>query len=158
MEPQNGVRHLEGVIQLSRHDAGIGGHSRKQFQVGVRNGDDHVVGNHVLRDDGRLADIADLPSEGSARIRVHRECSGLAYVDVADIRLVHAGIKLHLRQVLRDLEDRRSGKRSGYGLAYIHAAGDDGTIHRSGDLGMGEVDLVLSEYGLRLALLCLLGD
>ena len=66
-EAQHGVGHFQRVIELSGQDRDVGGHSRKQLEVRIVDRDHHVVGDHVLRDDWRLADVGNDALETSCR-------------------------------------------------------------------------------------------
>ena len=57
-----------------------------------------------------------------------------------DIRLVHLGVNLHLRQVLRDGKDRGRLQRRGHCLADIHIARHDDPVNGRPDYRVVQID------------------
>ena len=102
---------------------------------------------HDLR---RFPDLRDGAHERLARKRVHRERRPVVQLDAPDIRLVHAGLDLHLRQVLRDREEHRRLQARRDRLAHVHLARDHHPLHRRADRGVIEIDLGLLERGVLL--------
>ena len=84
------------------------------------------------------------------RKRVDGELRDLADAHRADVRFADAGVDLHLRQVLRDQEQRRCLKARGHGLADVDVARDHGAVDRRDDVGIAEVDLGRVERRLLL--------
>ncbi len=122
-------------------DRNVGRHSRLEFKVRISDPDDRVIGHDILDDERLIVDVVDLSMKRTFGISVHRELGLLAHPDLSDIGLVHAGINLHLGQVLCDREKGRGLKRGRHGLAHIHVTGDDDPVHRRPDRGVTEIGL-----------------
>ena len=121
-------------------DRHVGGHAREELQVRIREVDDRVVGDDVLHRRRVHADLAHdalerSPSGKASTLNV----TGLPRLDAADVGLVHLGVDLHLRQVLRDREDRRRLQRGGDGLADVDVARDDDAVDRRADHRVVEI-------------------
>ena len=68
----------------------------------------------------------------------------------ADVRLVHIGIHLHLRQVLGNQEQRGRLERGCHRLPDVHVPGNHDPVHGRPDVGVAEVHLRLLHRGLLL--------
>ena len=149
-EPERGVRNLQDARLLRGHELDVRRHSRDELSRRIRHRDDHRVGDDVLDDLSRLPDLRDSPDERFPGKRVDREAGAVVELDAADVRLVHARLDLHPREVLGDGEEHRSLKARGDGLADVHLAGDDDAVHGGLDRRVVEIDLGLLERGILL--------
>ena len=92
-----------------------------------------------------------VPLNDCVGIRVDREGRDLALADAADVGLVDVREDLHLREVLRDHEERRRLERRRDGLADVVAAAHDDPVDRRDDARVREVRLGLLELRRRPA-------
>ena len=122
----------------------------KQAPVGIRDGDDRRVGDDVLDDLSRLANLRDLAAEGAAREGVHREAPDHALPEPPDVGLVHRRLDLHPCEVLRDREERRCLETRRHRLARVDGPRHDHAVDRGADLRVDEVQPSLFERSLLL--------
>src|SRR5439155_24510974 len=97
------------------------------------------VGDDVLAHLRRLADLVDVAGERLAGKRVDRERGAIVELDAADVRLVHARLDLHLREVLGDREEHRRLQARGNRLADVDLAGGDDAVDGGPDRRVVEV-------------------
>ncbi len=147
---QRGVRHLQHVLARIHHDAHVGGHAGKQFQVRVGRRNDRGVGDDVLHHQRGLAHLPHRAAEDAAGKGIHGKRRGLPLADAPDLGLVDRGVDLHPAQVLRDHEEFRRLQARRDRLARLHRFLDDDAVHRRADGGALEVDPRLRELGLAL--------
>ena len=119
-----------------------------QFVIGIGHADDTVIGDDVVRIRRRVADLYDFAIKIAIRIRVHREIHALALHDPAGVRFGHAGINLHPRQIIRDLEKCRRAETGSHCLAQIHRARNHDAIHRRYDFAVTQIDVCIVERSL----------
>jgi hypothetical protein len=74
----------------------------------------------------------------------------LPFADAADVGFGKARIDAHLREILRDLDQRRRLQAGGDGLPEVDHAVDDDAGDRRADRRVAQVDLILVGGGLRL--------
>ena len=149
-EAQRRVGHAQHVVLLRVDEGDVGGHAGAELQLGVVDVDDGVVGDHVLDRLRRVADLPHLAAEDLRRVGVDREAGVHPGRQPAHVGLGHAGVDLHLGQVLGDDEEGRRRQRGGHRLAHVDVARDDHAVGRREDVGVGEVDLGRVERGPRL--------
>src|SRR5437667_9534020 len=89
-EAKRGVGDLQHVGLLGDDELDVGGHAREKLAIRIRDGDDDRVGDDVLDDLPRLADLHHLAAKCLVRERVHREGVRAVEVNPADVGLVHA--------------------------------------------------------------------
>jgi hypothetical protein len=147
---KSGVWNLEDAILLIDEDPHVGRHAGEQFELGIRRGDDHVIGHHILYDLRGRAHLHDLALKGSAREGIYGEGHRLGHAHAADICLVDVRVHLHVRQILSDQEERRCLQARGHGLSHIHISRHHDTVHGRPDDRVIEVDLGLLKSGLVL--------
>src|SRR3989441_1183339 len=142
---------FEGTVtQIRKAGQIVRRHAGQELPRRVVHGDDDRVRHDVLHDLPRLPDLRDGALERLARKRVHCERGTVVEFDAPDIRLVHASLDLHLRQVLGDREEHRRLQARRNGLADIHLARDHDALHRRADRGVIEIHLGLLEAGVFL--------
>jgi hypothetical protein len=101
-EPQRDVRHAQHVILARDLDCHRRGHSRLEFELWIRHGDDGRVDHHVLDDGWLEPDLRYGSPELFSGVGVDGEGHGLVWTHPADVGLVNVGNDLHLVQVFCD--------------------------------------------------------
>ena len=97
-----------------------------------------------------LAHLAHLAFKGLARKSVYREGGFLAGLDAPHIRLVNAGIHLHIAQVFGNHKQLGRLQAGCYCLAFFNGALDHNAVHRRGNAGAVQVNARLGQRGLSL--------
>ena len=149
-EPERRVRHLEGARLLSDDELDVGRHPGHQPSRRVLDAHDDRVGHDVLDHLRSLADLRHDARERLAGKRVDREACPILELEAADVRLVHARLDLHLRQVLGDREEDRRLQARRDGLADVDLPRHDDAVDRRQDRRVIEIDLRLLEAGVLL--------
>src|SRR5439155_24834898 len=149
-EAQRGVGHLEHAGLFRGDHLDVRGHPRQQAAAGIVDRDHDGVGDDVLDDLGRLADLRHAAHERLAGEGVHREGRPILEPHAPDVGLVHADLDLHLGEVLGDREQHRRLQRGGHRLADVDLARDDHAVDRRADRRVLEVGRRLGETGLLL--------
>ena len=93
---QRSVTDLQGVVPLRADDRDVRGHAGLQFQVGIIDADDGVVGDDVLHRNRRIAHLHDLAVEGALGKSIYRKIDLLPRFHRPDVRFGHVGVDLHL--------------------------------------------------------------
>ena len=136
-------RHDERVRGTGDVDRRGCGHPRQQLSGGVVHLRDHGVGHDVVH--GRRIDayLRHDAVEDFVRICQDREIDVLPRADRADVRLADGDVDFHVREILRDREERRRLEAGGDRLSDGDVARDDGAVYRRRDDRAREIELVL---------------
>ena len=137
---QRGVTDLQGVVPLRADDRDVRGHAGLQFQVGIIDADDGVVGDDVLHRNRRIAHLHDLAVEGAFGKSIYRKIDLLPRFHCPDVRFGHVGVDLHFGEVIGDGKNDRRTQASRDGLPDIDAARDDDSVDRRRDRAMIKID------------------
>jgi hypothetical protein len=114
---------------VSSNDTRGGRHARLQKQFGILDGNDDIIGHHVLHILGGLPDLYDATLKYPVRKCLYGEGRLVAEGDFADIGLADTGVDLHLRQVSGDDEQSGCLKTGRDRLARRDIAGDDRAVN-----------------------------
>ena len=149
-EAEGRIGDLQHAGLLGHHELHVRRHPRQETAPGIVDGDDDDVGDDVLDDQRRLADLGHgaaerLPGEG-----VDGEGRPVLDLDAADVGLIHARLHLHLREILGDREERRRLEAGRHRLPDVDGARDDDAVDRGADHRAVEIHLRLLERGLAL--------
>src|SRR5439155_18130747 len=87
-EAQRRVRHLQHARLLGVDELHVGGHPGQEAAAGIVDRDHDGVGDDVLNDQRRLADLRDDAHERLAGERVDGEARAVLELDAPDVRLI----------------------------------------------------------------------
>ena len=104
---QSSIGHGKDFWTLGIDDDNVRRHARAEAQVFVVYVDDGIVGDDVLKRGRSIANLPDLAGEALPRKRVDCEIGLHPHFEAPDVAFGHVGVDLHLRQVLRNREERR---------------------------------------------------
>ena len=149
-EAQRRVRHGEHVVAPFCDDADGRGHAGLELEIRIVDVYDGVIGDDVLHDLRRVADVADAAAERIAGIGIDRERHAHVRLQPPDVGLRDVRMNFHFPQVLRDRENHGRGQRCGDGLPAVHGARDHHAVGRRQDVGVAQVRLRGLERGERL--------
>ena len=117
--------HAQHISLCTSDDFYIRGHSGQQFAVFIVHVDDDEIADHILRFDGRLADLPHFGAEYIIGVTVDGEGYILAFDNLADVRFVNRCLDLHLGGVGRDFEQVWRLETGGDGGARFNKFIDD---------------------------------
>src|SRR5262249_44185293 len=139
-EAKRGVGDLQRVLTLGDHYCQVRGHAGLEFEVGIPDVDNHVVGDDVLIVHRIESNLVDRPAEVVSGEGVNREVHAVTLIDYADVGLIDVGDYLHLGQVVGDGEEGRRLETGRDRLSLIDVAGDDHAVDRRADRRIAQID------------------
>ena len=140
---QSLVGYSEYATALLGVDGDIGCQTRLQLEVCIWSRYYHLVSNHIVGSSCFQAHLLYGSLEGVIRISINGEGNTVAFFHTADISLIHVCHYLHVGQVLGNGEEFWGVEACRYGLAFLYALRDNGTIDRRRDGSVAQVGLSL---------------
>ena len=135
------VGYGEHAAALLGVDGNVGCKTRFQFQISIWSRNHYLVSYYVIGSCSFQAHLLHGSLEGIIRIGIYGEGYSVALLYIADISLVHIGYYLHIGQVLGDGEKLWGVEACSYGLTFLYALRNHGSVDRRGDGGVAEVGL-----------------
>ena len=135
------VGYGEHATALLGVDGNIRSKTRLQFQISIWSRDYYLVSYYIIGSCSFQAHLLHCSLEGIIRIGIYGEGYSVALLYIADISLVHIGYYLHIGQVLGDGEKLWGVEACRYGLTFLYALRNHGSVDRRGDGGVAEVGL-----------------
>ena len=135
------VGYGEHATALLCVDGNIRCKTRFQFQISIWSRNHYLVSHYVIGSCSFQAHLLHGSLEGIIRIGIYGEGYSVALLYIADISLVHIGYYLHIGQVLGDGEKLWGVEACSYGLTFLYALRNHGSVDRRGDGGVAEVGL-----------------
>src|SRR5664280_2614699 len=120
MKTQRRVGDFQGVVTFGNNNRDVGGHAGLEFQIGVIDTNDGIVGDDVLDRDRRVTHLHDLAVECATRKRVDGEVHVLTFGNATDVALRDVGVDLHLRQVVGNDKQYWRAQAGRHGLANVN--------------------------------------
>jgi hypothetical protein len=148
----------EYILVLFKEDLGVGGHIGLEFAARVVDGNADLKGSDIVLLDAEGSDAGDLAEEGLLFEGLDLNASGLAEVDLANIRLIDPPLHIDLVDIADGHDEGRGAAEDEDGgdcVAFFHVAGEYDSVHGRSDGGVGELLLKLVEGGAGLGDLCL---
>ena len=135
------VGYGEHATALLGVDGNIRSKTRLQFQISIWSRNHYLVSYYVVGSCSFQAHLLHGSFEGIIRIGIYGESYSVALLYIADISLVHVGNHLHVGQILCDGEELWGVEACRYGLTFLYALRNHGSVDRRGDGGVSEVGL-----------------
>ncbi len=159
LHAQRAVRDPQRLLRPGDHDRHVGCQAGAQEQIRVVDFDDAIeIGDGallgwrrrvlLLRRRVGIADLCEAPAERAIGNRIDRERHGLPRMHGPHVDLADRRDDAHLREVLRDHEQRRSAEARLHGLADLHLFEDHDAIDGRRDRAAVEIHLRVLESGL----------
>ena len=101
---QSVIGHHHDIRMFAGDDVDIGGHAGKQLAKRIVGGNDHGVGDHILKSDRCEPDLLDDPIEGHVRMGIDGKADRIVARHMTDIGLIDLRLDLHMIEVLGDGE------------------------------------------------------
>ena len=146
LEPEGGIGDAEHVFAFTGGDVDGGVHAGFELQIGIIDGDDGVIIDHVFLLDRGIAHLHDFAVK-IIGIGVDVKAHGLAERELADVGFRDFGIDLHLGQVVGHDEEFRGIKAGGDSLADFGGTIDDHAVDGGEDRASIEVDFCFFDAG-----------
>ena len=135
------VGYGEHAAALLGVDGNVGCKTRFQFQISIWSRNHNLVSYYIIGSCSFQAHLLHGSLEGIIRIGIYGESYSVALLYIADISLVHIGNHLHIGQILCDGEEFWGVEAGCYGLTFLYALRNHGSVDRRGDGGVAEVGL-----------------
>ena len=135
------VGYGEHATALLGVDGNVGSKTRFQFQISIWGRDYYLVSYYVIGSCSFQAHLLHGSLEGIIRIGIYGEGYSVALLYTADISLVHIGNYLHIGQILGNGEEFWGVEACCYGLTFLYALRNHGSVDRRGDGSIAEVGL-----------------
>ena len=135
------VGYGEHAAALLGVDGNVGCKTRFQFQISIWSRNHYLVSYYVVGSCSFQTHLLHGSLEGIIRIGIYGESYSVALLYIADISLVHIGYYLHIGQVLGNGEELWGVEACSYGLTFLYALRNHGSVDRRGDGGVSEVGL-----------------
>ena len=135
------VGYGEHATALLGVDGNIGCKTRFQFQISIWSRNHYLVSYYIIGGCSFQAHLLHGSLEGIIRIGIYGESYSVAFLYIADICLVHIGYYLHIGQILGNGEELWGVEACSYGLTFLYALRNHGSVDRRGDGSVSEVGL-----------------
>ena len=143
------VGYGEHAAALLGVDGNVGCKTRFQFQISIWSRNHNLVGYYIIGSCSFQSHLLHGSLEGIIRIGIYGEGYSVAFLYTAYISLVHIGYYLHIGQILGNSEELRGVETCRYGLTFLYALRNHGSVDRRGDGGVAEVGLCSLHVFLR---------
>ena len=143
------VGYGEHAAALLGVDGNVGCKTRFQFQISIWSRYHYLVSYYIIGSCSFQTHLLHGSLEGIIRIGIYGESYSVALLYIADISLVHIGYYLHIGQVLGNGEELWGVEACSYGLTFLYALRNHGSVDRRGDGGVAEVGLCSLHVFLR---------
>jgi len=90
------IRNSQNTFFLAYQKLHVGCHTGLEQQLFVVDSHNSIIGHYILHDRCGVAHLVNLTRKTARRIGVHRKRNLLPLPDIADVRLVNAGMHFHL--------------------------------------------------------------
>ena len=135
------VGYGEHAAALLGVDGNVGCKTRFQFQISIWSRNHYLVSYYIIGSCSFQAHLLHCSLEGIIWIGIYGEGYSVALLYIADISLVHIGNHLHIGQILCDGEEFWGVEAGCYGLTFLYALRNHGSVDRRGDGSIAEVGL-----------------